>query len=108
MATVYTKNPPISHRPNVIPQTTSSTFLSTQQQNPAAPRTVDGKVGQFLAKARLPMGKDEAQTFAEELEKVSRSHLSPTDPCIEPMGDRCWTLIIRSLCTRGGNVFEGS
>ena len=108
MATVSTKNTPISYRPTTIPQTTSSTYLSTQQQNTTAPRTVDGKVGQFLAKARLPMGKGEAQTFVEELEKVSRSHLSPTDPCIEPMGDRCWTLTIRSLCTQGGDVFEGS
>jgi hypothetical protein len=47
------------------------------QQNAPAARAFDEKVDQLLAKARLPMGQDEAQEVAELLERVSRSYLHP-------------------------------
>lgn len=73
---------PVPHHLNTDPQTTSTALLDTsgaQHQNPPAPPTLDFKVDQLLARARLPMGKDEAIEFAETLEKVSRSHFPPTD-----------------------------
>lgn len=91
MVSVLTNNPPNPHRSNTVPQITSSTRLSASgihQQN-AAPRTLDDRVEQLLAKARLPMEDAEVPEVAELLEKVSRSPFPPTDWRIEPTGDRC-------------------